>query len=188
MEILKPVIVKIPELNLKLQFFVSADGQTCGMSQASLALLCGMPEEELFGQNSLIGQLSQRFVRPSDLKKIPVDLRHYRGQVFLKGLMGNFPEYGLARIINNKAADTIIYYYAYEHQPPNPVAHKSFEVFSYDGIDNWIKSATGYTDADSSRLEEIELLLTEIIGKIREIEEEVRGLNLVVKAYLKKRV
>jgi hypothetical protein len=181
MEIVKPTIVKVPELDMELQFFVSSDGKTCGMSQSALAKLCGVQERSMFAEGRIIDNLSEEVNRA---KTTPECLKTLQGKVYATELKGDNSNFGLANIINSKAAAAIISYYGFESKAANPVARKSLLAFASIGIDTWIKSVTGYV-SDSDRLANIETVMTGLVGEIREMREEIRDFKKVVTVYPK---
>jgi hypothetical protein len=181
MEIVKPTIVEIPELGMELQFFVSSDGKTCGMSQSALARLCGVQVSSLFNPGKPVANLSQEGSSPSN---IPESLKLFQGKVFSTLLKGDAGSSTLANIVNSKAAAAIISYYGFESKAANPVARKSLLAFASIGIDTWIKSVTGYV-SDSDRLANIETIMTGLVGEVREMREEIRDFKKVVTVYPK---
>ena len=181
MEIVKPTVVKVPELDMELQFFVSSDGKTTGMSQSALARLCGVEARAMFAENRLISNLS---LEDSGTKTPPESLKPFQGKVFLPELKGDCQSGNLANIVNSKAAAAIISYYGYESKAANPIARKSLLAFATIGIDSWIKSVTGYV-SDSDRLAKIEAVITGLVGEVREMKEEIRDFKKVVTVYPK---
>jgi hypothetical protein len=181
MEIVKPTIVKVPELDMELQFFVSSDGKTCGMSQSALAKLCGVQERAIFAEGKLINRLATLGNRPGEA---PECLKSFQGKVFETDLAGNSGHGVNANIVNSKAAAAIISYYGFESKAANPVARKSLLAFASIGIDTWIKSVTGYI-SDSDRLANIEMVMTGLVGEVREMREEIRDFKKVVTVYPK---
>ncbi len=181
METVKPTIVKVPELDMELQFFVSADGKTCGMSQSALARLCGVQRGSMFSEGRVIANLSQE---TPESKTVPECLKPFQGKVFSQTLKGDCDSVNLANIVNSKAAAAIISYYGFESKAANPVARKSLLAFASIGIDTWIKSVTGYV-SDSDRLANIETIMTGLVGEVREMREEIRDFKKVVTVYPK---
>jgi hypothetical protein len=181
MEIVKPTIVKVPELEMELQFFISSDGKTCGMSQSALARLCGVNERSMFSKGAVVANLSTEDDRG---KTLPECLKLFRGKVFATEIAGDCANIKMANIINSKAAAAIISYYGFESKAANPVARKSLLAFASIGIDTWIKSVTGYV-SDSDRLANIETIMTGLVGEVREMREEIRDFKKVVTVYPK---
>ena len=181
MEILKPTVVKVTEVDMEVQFFVSADGKTTGMSQSALARLCGVEERGMFAENRVISNLA---LEEAGATLPPESLKPFQGKVFLPELKGDCHNTSFANIVNSKAATAIISYYGYESKSANPIARKSLLAFASIGIDTWIKSVTGYV-SDSDRLANIEAVLTSLVGELRDFKEEIQDFKKVVTVYPK---
>lgn len=152
-----------------IEFYVSEDGQTTGMSVRGLSRCCGVSSSSvssLVCNEGVIG------------KELPKWLQPYTGQVFeLSG------KEGLAKIISSKVCARIITYYAYESKNAmNNIAKSTAEKFMSMGIDNWIKDLVGFEKVEEKgdRLANaIEVLISSVDGLKTEVEE----LKPIVKKY-----
>jgi hypothetical protein len=135
----------------------------------------------MFSEGRVIANLSQE---TPESKTVPECLKPFQGKVFSQTLKGDCDSVNLANIVNSKAAAAIISYYGFESKAANPVARKSLLAFASIGIDTWIKSVTGYV-SDSDRLANIEMVMTGLVGEVREMREEIRDFKKVVTVYPK---
>lgn len=152
-----------------IEFYVSNDGKTTGMSVRGLARCCGVSSSSItaiVGNDGVIG------------KTLPQWLESYTGQVF----EGDRRD-GLPLIISSKVCARIINYYAYESKnAKNETARKTAETFVVIGIDNWIKDLAGFKQeiTDEKRLTQAINVLVNTVG---ELKIEVEELKPIVKKY-----
>lgn len=138
-----------------IEFYVSNDGKTTGMSIAGLARCCGVVKSTL---RSLLNSMGGGSTTIEKLKS-------FAGKVFID-LEGGGSEKN-ARIVSSDACAAIITYYAFESKnAKNDVAKNTLSKFAAIGIDTWIKQLTNFTKEESldDVRESLNLIISEIKG------------------------
>jgi hypothetical protein len=129
-EIVAPVTVD------GIEFYVSADGEKCGVSQVGLSRLCGVSETPM---RNLLTSLKVSSVRSSSTQNLLKDLQ---GKDLYLALGSNQQ----AKVIDAKVAARLIRYYAFEATNQTDIAKYSLGKFAEIGVEKWIKDVTGYAE------------------------------------------
>jgi hypothetical protein len=117
-----------------IELYVSHDGRSCGISQSALARMCGVSE------GSLRVLLSDA-IKMAKIMGEPI----LKDQIYVEGLSSNQN----AKVVQSHVACKVVYYFAVLSDHKNETAAFSLGKFTEIGIDNWIKSATGYREPSS---------------------------------------
>ena len=165
-------IVKVnPVVVDEIEFYVSSDGHYTGMSQRGLARLCGVHHSTL---QQLIPKLGNGGLKDSK----------YLKSLSSKDTWRRVDTENNAEVIPSNICSKIIKYYAFESKAKNDTAEYSFDKFSEIGIEQWIKSITGYAE----KSEELLLLdsIKEVLREVKELKqttikyENIRGKTTIV--------
>lgn len=132
LEVVSPTIVD------GIEFYVSADGKHCGVSQVGLARLCGVAETTM---RRTLTNLKGSSVRRSDASELVKDLKD-------KELSLAISSNQQANVIESKVAARIIQYFAFESTKATDIAKYSLGKFATMGIDTWIKEVTGFAESN----------------------------------------
>lgn len=152
-----------------VNFYVSEDGETCGMSIRGLAKLVNEDHRKISKLcNWLISSGAENQV------KIPERLVPCQGFVASQANSG----FQNAKIIPSKVCASILKHYAFDLK--NEVALYACEKFMETGIDSWIKKIVGFSTSDKSLalLETLNATMGKLMVKmerLEEIEEETLG-------------
>jgi hypothetical protein len=132
LEVVSPITVD------GIEFYVSADGKHCGVSQVGLARLCGVAETTM---RRTLTNLKGSGVRRSDASELVKDLK---GKELSLAISSNQQ----ANVIESKVAARIIQYFAFESSKATDIAKYSLGKFATIGIDTWIKEVTGFAESN----------------------------------------
>lgn len=177
MEIVKPTRAKVEGLDMELQFYVSNDKETTGVSQATLARMCGISTSTLNGQEGLLAKINNGLNKGHSY---PESFEKLKGQVYYEWLKGDANNPNLANIVTCETASAVITYFAFMHKQPNPVAQKTVLAFMHLGMKNWIKKVCGVEETD---LMELKDMVGQVLGKLDRLETELIDNQRVVHIY-----
>ena len=175
MEIVKPTRAKVEGLDMELQFYVSNDKETTGVSQAALARMCGISPSFLNGQDGLLARINNGLTKGHSY---PESFELLKGQVYYDWLKGDASSSILANIVTCETATAVILYYAFKQ--PNPVAQKTAVAFMSLGMKNWIKKVCG---VEETNLMELKDMVGQVLGKLDRLETELIDHQRVVHIY-----
>lgn len=155
-----------------IEFYVSDDGETTGMSINGLSRCCGVDRKTI--KNILEnGQGGSSVILKPEC---------FTGNVFID-LRGGASENN-ARIVASNVCAELITYYAYKSKNhTNDIAKNTLDKFIKNGIDNWIKDAVGYVEetvpyktlTTKDIADKLSIILQEI-QIVREANDELRPL------------
>jgi hypothetical protein len=177
-----------PIVSQGIQFYVSTDGKNAGLSQVGLAALVGMSETRIrVILKSILfrrGLLEEgHMTRPLNAKSLAVaDFvnEHCTADVYLP-LTSNQQ----ARVVNASIAAQVISYYSNHVEDPSQVARVSCQKFVEQGILNWIKEITGFSDPSETSLlqasiDKLVSVTTNLTERLNEIETTTAGYRMTV--------
>jgi hypothetical protein len=122
----------LPQVNSSgIEVYVSFDGNNCGISQSALARMCGISEGSL------------RVLLSDALKMAKImGASVLKDNIYVDGLSSNQN----AKVVQSHVACKVVYYFAVTSDHKNETAAFSLGKFTEMGIDNWIKSISGYRE------------------------------------------
>lgn len=139
-EIVAPVVVD------EIEFYVSADGERCGMSISALARLCGVKK------STVQKRIKGGSLEASENTETPLNGESKGGNTvsqespFYEELQGS----NNAKILTSKFARETIEYYAFESTRVSEEVKEQcvyvFRKFAGMGIDSWIRKTTGHIE------------------------------------------
>lgn len=163
-----------PTVKDGVEFYVSNNGSSSGLSIRGLARLCGVDESSV---RALLNALDGAG------KSYPKQLEFLHGKVFSCGVTGS----NGAKIVTSEAASAIIEYYAFESKAKSESALIAYRQFAKLGIDRWIKDITGYQEPvkqiGSSEMSVVLSLLGDIQKDFKELKRDVKGYHSVAVLY-----
>jgi transcriptional regulator with XRE-family HTH domain len=159
-ELVQPIYVN------GIEFYSSKITAERGLSQTGLARLCGVPESTL---RRVLEGFSVRSFSPSE------SLNHLVGASLYLGISSA----NNAKVIDSKAAASLISYYAFERK--NEVAKQSVQLFAAIGIDSWIDTITGSKPVENSN--DTHELLKQVLAEVVQLKEKSEKYDRVKNDY-----
>jgi hypothetical protein len=176
-----------PIVSQGIQFYVSTDGKNAGLSQVGLAALVGINESRirailkaiLFRRNLLPDRTEKSFNLPT-LAVADFVNENCSAEVYLP-LTSNQQ----ARVVNASIAAQVLSYYSNAVQEPSQTARISCQKFVEQGILNWIKEITGFSDPSETSLlqasiEKLSLVTSNLTERLNQIESTTAGYRMTV--------
>lgn len=166
--------------NNGIEFYVSEDGKTTGMSLTGLSLCAGISRTTL---RELLGLKSVNKTKTANC----IDcLKPFDNDYFIEFEELNGKVENNAKLVKSEVCATIISYYAYEARAKNETALKCHHAFVRMGIDGWIKKAVGYKEPIKTLEEKMDMLISMMSQQVEKtyfLEGKVSQLEPIVEEY-----
>ncbi|TFI52076.1 hypothetical protein BLD44_023160 [Mastigocladus laminosus UU774] len=134
-----------------IEFYVSNDGKSSGMSQLGLARLCGVDVASL--RTKTLNVFADGAKTASEALKPILD----------KNIWVDHPAPNNAKIVSPEACACIIEYYVFESKARSQQALEAYRQFAKVGIHTWILHTTGFTSTVTSQPVEPMPALNEVL-------------------------
>jgi hypothetical protein len=145
-----------------IEFYVSTDSKTSGVSISGLARLCGVARQTMSRLCNNLQEGSEYTVQPGG---VPKQLQPLYGSVFVP----QPNEADQAKVVDKYTAAKIVEYYAHhQNNVDATIARISLSKFAVIGIDTWIKQITGFSEGN--QLTELTTAVTnliQVVGKLQ---------------------
>ena len=152
--------------NNGIDFYVSNDGATTGMSLRGLTLCCGV------NRNAIHNLLGLNVANKGDFSTVADVLKPFAGEYFVNcKSVANKSDITKPTIVKSSVCAVVIEYYAYRSKAKNETALKCYRSFVQFGIDGWIKQAVGYKEPVKTTDEKIDMVLKILIGQVEKTQK-----------------
>lgn len=154
-----------------IEFYVSADGRTRGVSMNGLARLCGAARATVYTILNTIDKYNS-----GAATDLPEWLEGFTGEAFYQPLKGK----NGAKIVPSDTAAKIVRYFAYDakkvQERTRQTAQHSYHKFAEIGMDAWIDEIVNYDKKQNGAFISQESFL-ELIGEMRSMRQEMNSLR-----------
>lgn len=157
-----------------VQFYISNDGKTTGMSISGLARCCGVNRGAIqYILGITTGKTANNQRENGTFENTIETLKPYTGEYFVDFVGGDNKVENKANVIKSEVCASLIEYYSFESRAKNETALKCYRAFALNGIQGWIKQITGYSEPVKTEDDKFEILIKMLTPQI----EELKGLK-----------
>lgn len=167
-------IILTPTIVDEIEFYVSSDSRTTGISITGLSRLVGV-------NGKTVSTLLNSLVKSDDIAPgagtFAAWVKPLYGEgfnVFIPGVSG-YKEGGISKIVSGLAASAVVEWYAFESKHASEQAKTVFRKFARIGFDEWVRQLTGVSETND--ISEVKHMIAGMLEKIDRLEVNTTRYN-----------